>query len=165
MFHRFITGRNEIVAKVMFLLVSVILLTGWGRGVCLSACWIPPTTPHPTPNTPYPTPAHSPPPKAGPPQQADPQEADPPGSRHPPPSGKQTPAYGQWTAGTHPTGMHSCVDWKIFKWSFMSTRIPNKKNWNRIIISRTLSIFTLFNALFLTELFYLQFHFWNTNFK
>ena len=31
-----ITGRNEVVAKVMFLLVSVILLT---EGVCLSACW------------------------------------------------------------------------------------------------------------------------------
>ena len=30
-----ITGRNEVVAKVMFLLVFVILLTG---GVCLSAC-------------------------------------------------------------------------------------------------------------------------------
>ena len=24
------------------------------------------------------------------------------------PSGKQTPAYGQRAAGTHPTGMHSC---------------------------------------------------------
>ena len=31
------TGRNEVVAKVMFLLVSVILLTR--GGVCLSACW------------------------------------------------------------------------------------------------------------------------------
>ena len=30
-------------------------------------------------------------------------------SRHTPPSpGKQTPAYGQRAAGTHPTGMHSC---------------------------------------------------------
>ena len=37
--------------------------------------------------------------------------ADPPGSRHhqpPNPPGKQTPAYGQRAAGTHPTGMHSC---------------------------------------------------------
>ena len=33
---KFFTGRNEVVAKVMFLLVSVILPTG---GVCLSACW------------------------------------------------------------------------------------------------------------------------------
>ena len=31
-----ITGRNEVVDEVMFLLVSVILLT---EGVCLSACW------------------------------------------------------------------------------------------------------------------------------
>ena len=31
------TGRNEVVAKDMFLLVSVILST-WG-GVCFSACW------------------------------------------------------------------------------------------------------------------------------
>ena len=37
-----ITGRNEVVAKVMFLLVSVILSTG---GFCLSACWD--TTPAP----------------------------------------------------------------------------------------------------------------------
>ena len=41
----FITGHNEFVAKVMFLLVSVILLTG---GVCLSACWDT-TTPKQTP--------------------------------------------------------------------------------------------------------------------
>ena len=34
--HGLITGRNDVVAKVMFLLVSVILSTG---GVCLSACW------------------------------------------------------------------------------------------------------------------------------
>ena len=36
-----------------------------------------------------------------------------PGSRHPPdhvhPPGKQTAAYGQRAAGTHPTGMHSCL--------------------------------------------------------
>ena len=38
-----------------------------------------------------------------------PQEQTPPSqSRHPP--GKQTPAYGQCAAGTHPTGMHSCLD-------------------------------------------------------
>ena len=69
----FITGRNEVVAKVMFLLVSVILLMGGGlpqcmlgyppgadtpprsrqsvnRGVCLSACWD--TTPPPEQNPP-----------------------------------------------------------------------------------------------------------------
>ena len=47
-----------------------------------------------------------------PPDQADPlpprDQTHPPGSgRHPPP-GKQTAAYGQRAAGTHPTGMHSC---------------------------------------------------------
>ena len=30
----------------------------------------------------------------------------PPRTRYPP--GLQTPEYGQWSAGTHPTGMHSC---------------------------------------------------------
>ena len=37
-----------------------------------------------------------------------PPDQTPPGSRHPPPPGKQTPAYGQRAAGSHPTGMHSC---------------------------------------------------------
>ena len=56
-----ISARNEVVAKVMFLLVSVILLTG----VCLSACWD--TTPQQTP------------------QEQTPQVADPPRSRPPRP--------------------------------------------------------------------------------
>ena len=42
-----------------------------------------------------------------PPEQTPPPEHTPPQSRHPP--GKQTPAYGQRAAGTHPTGMHSCL--------------------------------------------------------
>ena len=55
-------------------------------GVCLSACWD--TTPC----------------------QGDPPAKEaPPLPRSPPPR-KQTPAYGQWAAGTHPTGMHSCFD-------------------------------------------------------
>ena len=54
-----------------------------------------------------------------------PVEQTPPGSRHvwdqtppspleqtPPPPGKQTPACGQWAAGTHPTGMHSCLNYE-----------------------------------------------------
>ena len=36
-----------------------------------------------------------------------PREQTPPGADTPP--GKQTPAYGQRAAGTHPTGMHSCL--------------------------------------------------------
>ena len=63
-----VTGRNEVVAKVIFLHLSVIHSVHRG-GVCLSACWD--TSP-------------------------------------PPPSRKQTPAYGLRAAGTHPTGMHSC---------------------------------------------------------
>ena len=34
---------------------------------------------------------------------------NPPGPGRPPPPGKQTPAYGLQAAGTHPTGMHSCL--------------------------------------------------------
>ena len=69
-FSRIITGRNEVVAKVIFLHLSVILLTG--RGVCLSACW----------NT---TPPEQTPPRADTPQEQTPPRADTaPGSRHPP---------------------------------------------------------------------------------
>ena len=66
----FITGHNEFVAKVMFLLVSVILLTG---GVCLSACWDT-TTPKQTP------------PGADPPLEAD--TSLPPGADPPPPGSR-----------------------------------------------------------------------------
>ena len=41
-----------------------------------------------------------------------PDQADPPGAETPqtrPPPWKQTAAYGQRAAGTHPTGMHSCL--------------------------------------------------------
>ena len=88
----------------MFLQASVILLTG-----CLPQCML---------GSPLP-------PRADTPQeQTLPPEADTPRSRHPPPTKadtlqsrhpreqtpppKQTPAYGQRAAGTHPTGMHSC---------------------------------------------------------
>ena len=66
----FVTGRNEVVAKVMFLLVCVILSTG----VCLSACWDPPGS------------RHTPPQSRQSPQGADtPTGADnPPRSRHTP---------------------------------------------------------------------------------
>ena len=39
---------------------------------------------------------------------APPRSGRPPGPGRPPPPGKQTLAYGQRAAGTHPTGMHSC---------------------------------------------------------
>ena len=79
---------------------SVCLSTG-GRGVCLSACWdIPPRAD---------TPPGADTPQSRPPsREQTPPAADPPRSSSPP--GKQTPAYGQRAAGTHPTGMHSCLN-------------------------------------------------------
>ena len=63
-----ITGRNEVVAKVMFLHLSVILFTG---GVCLSACW------DTTSRIRYPPGAATPPPpKQTPPRSRPPTEAD-----------------------------------------------------------------------------------------
>ena len=79
-----VTGRNEVMAKVMFLLVSVILLT-WG--VCLSACW-----------------EQTPPWKQTPPQKQTPREQTPPRSRHP--LGADTPPRSRHPSGsrhTHPS--------------------------------------------------------------
>ena len=55
----------------------------------------------PTPPSPG---TRDPPPRPGRPPRD--QRPPPRPGRHPP--GKQTPAYSQWAAGTHPTGMHSC---------------------------------------------------------
>ena len=114
-----ITGRNEVVAKVMFLQVSV--CPQGGEFVCLSACWdanpprdqAAPPRPGRSPRTRQTPPGPGRPPR----DQGDPppDQADPPGPGRPPqadtpppPAGKQTPAYGLRAAGTHPTGMHSC---------------------------------------------------------
>ena len=73
---RFFTGRNEVVAKVIFLHLSVIHSVH-GGGVCLSACWDA-TTPNP---------GADPPPRTRPPQTRQnplPLRPDPPWSRHPP---------------------------------------------------------------------------------
>ena len=48
------------------------------------------------------TPQDQTPPKQTPPEQTPPEADTPPRSRHP-------PGYGQRSAGTHPTGMHSCL--------------------------------------------------------
>ena len=112
------TGRNEVVAKVTFLHVCMILFT-WGG---VSGQGEPPQAGR--------TPPEQQPPRSRHPPGADPPGADPPpGSRHPwsrhppgadtppeqtppldqtPPPRKHIPAYGQRAAGTHPTGMHSC---------------------------------------------------------
>ena len=114
---------------------GVCLSTG---GVCLSACWdIPPWehTPLGNRHPPDQTPPWTRPPSSRPPWQQTPLAADPPvhAGIYPPweqtpprpdsprgrppwtrpplgadPPGKQTPAYSQRVAGTHPTGMHSC---------------------------------------------------------
>ena len=76
---------------------------------------IPPRTRHPPWDQ-----AHHPPQTRHPPRTRHPPGADPPETRHthtPSPGdqahthtpGKQTAAYGQRAAGTHPTGMHSCL--------------------------------------------------------
>ena len=87
-------------AKVMFLQASVILSTGEG-GVYLSGCWDT-TSPEQTP--PWEQTPHL---GADTPPGADTPGTDTPGTDTPP--HKETPAYGQRTAGTHPTGMHSCL--------------------------------------------------------
>ena len=103
------TGRNEVVAKVMFLLVSVILFTGGSASVHAGI------TPTPSPREPDPPGSRHPlggrpiwkqePPGS----QLPGKQAPPPGSRYPwPPGSRHPPAYGQWAAGTYPTGMHSC---------------------------------------------------------
>ena len=103
----FITGRNEVVAKVIFLHLSVIHSVH--RGVFLSACWD--TTP-PGPATPPPTPpGPATPPPLGP---ATPPPNQAPHPRPGTPPSKLTPAYGLRAAGTHPTGMHSCFFFFFF---------------------------------------------------
>ena len=93
---------------------GVCLSTG-GEGVCLSACWdaIPPRPSRHPPGTRQTPPGPGrPPPRT---RQTPPGPGrHPPGTRHPPgpgrpPPRKQTPAYGLRAAGTHPTGMHSCL--------------------------------------------------------
>ena len=98
-----ITGRNEVVAKVMFLQVCV---CPQGGGGCLPQCMLGCHTPPPDGGkappgwrTP-PGPGRTPPGWRTPPGPGRPP--------NPPPPRKQTPAYGLRAAGTHPTGMHSC---------------------------------------------------------
>ena len=78
------------------------------HGGCLPQCMLGYHTP---PEVDTPRSRHPPPGSRHPPEQTPPGADTPPGSRHPPrsrhPPGKQTPPYGQWVAGTHPTGMHS----------------------------------------------------------
>ena len=118
------TGRNEVVVKVMFLHVSVILSTGGspGRETPLpgrtlpqdqadpppldQADHAPPQTRQTPPRTRQTPPwTRQTPPGPGRP----PQPGRSPRTRQTPPPGKQTPEYGLRAADTHPTGMHSCL--------------------------------------------------------
>ena len=76
-----ITGHNKVVAKVIFLHLSVIHSVHRGEGVCLSACWDttppradPPGADTPLDQTPHPLTRH--PPRADPQEQTPPQKAD-----------------------------------------------------------------------------------------
>ena len=129
------TDRNEVVAKVMFLHLSVILFTG-GLPQCMlgnhhkppplrrhvpprkhaslgSPPWEACTPPEAcTPRSMHPSRKHACTPWEAhtplPGKHAPPEACTPLGSTHPPPPEEQTLAYGQWVASTHPTGMQSC---------------------------------------------------------
>ena len=95
--HSIITVRNE-VAKVMFVCLST------GGGVCLTACWD--TNPAPPTRQVPPRTTHTP---GRHPQEAHPLEANLLGKtlpREAPP-----PETADAADGTHPTGMHSCVEY------------------------------------------------------
>ena len=104
-----VTGRNKVLAKVIFLHLSVILFTGGGLARRTPPGMESPPLDQTPPNmeTPGPDPPHhgeTPPPAwRTPPDQTPSRHGEPPS-----PTGKQTPAYGLRSAGTHPTGMHSC---------------------------------------------------------
>ena len=119
-----ITGRNEVLAKVIFSQASVILLTGWGvpdqahppgrytppAGTPLAGT--PPSRQVHPPGRYTPLPGRYTPLQAGTPpsrqvQPPLPGRYTPPPGRYTPPRKQQTPEYGQRSAGTHPTGMHS----------------------------------------------------------
>ena len=74
------TSRNEVVAKVMFLLMSVILLTG--AGAVSEAD--PPRADTPGADTPHPPGADTPPPQQTPPQSRPPRADTPPQEQTPP---------------------------------------------------------------------------------
>ena len=89
-----ITGRNEVVAKVMFLQLCVILFTG---GVCLSACWDTPHQGDPFPPKKEAPPAKETPHEGEPPCQGGCQEGGPPSQGDPPKKEapkKETPQEG-----------------------------------------------------------------------
>ena len=125
MLNFFVTGHNEVVAKVMFLQVCVCPQEGRG---CLPQCMLgcqtlpdqadhPPRPGRPSQDQADPPWTRQTPPwtrQTTPPTRQTPLTRQTPWTRQTPPwdqadypPGKQTPAYGLRAAGTHPTGMHA----------------------------------------------------------
>ena len=95
----FVTSRNEVVAKVIFLHLSVIHSVHRGEGVCLSACW---DTNPPGADTPLPPGAdtpleQTPPDQTSPPDQQTPPDQTPPRTRHPADSSRRSTS-GRYTS-------------------------------------------------------------------
>ena len=89
----FVTGRNEVVAKVIFLHLSVILFTGGCLPQCMLGYHTPPGADNPPPQSRHPPSRHHPkqtptleqtPPEQTPQGADTPPEQTPPWSRHPP---------------------------------------------------------------------------------
>ena len=128
-------------AKVIFLHLSVIhSVHRGGLPQCMLGYHHHPPTRYQSPWTRSPPPGsrHPPrgdPPAADPPEETPPPEQTPPGGdppleQTPPrkqtlPPGKQTPAYGLRAAGTHPTGIHSCI---LNQFLCLAFRIASCKN-------------------------------------
>ena len=72
------------------------------------------------------TPRMEDPPNGDPPDGEPPRMEEPPLDGGIPPPGKRTPAYGPRSAGTHPTGMHSCSRLHGLKNSHDSSRLINR---------------------------------------
>ena len=106
-----ITGRNEVLAKVIFLHLSFIhSVHSGGGGECLTR-QVPPRDQAGTPpGADTPRTRQVPPRSRHPPQtrQVPPRPGRYPPRPDTPPRKQQRPEYGQRSAGTHPTGMHSC---------------------------------------------------------
>ena len=116
------TGRKEMVAKVIFLHVSVIhSVHRGGGGVCLSACWD--TTPLPPRADTHPWSRHPHPPEQTPPRAdthptplgADPPGADTPQTRHPMGADTPLPRADTPPDQTHPQSRlwHTVNEWPV----------------------------------------------------
>ena len=103
-----ITGRNEVVAMVIFLHLSAILFTG--GGFCFNACW---DTNPPGPGRPALGPDSPGPGRPPPPDQADPPGTRPPRTRQTPP-GPDPPDQAD-PPGTRPPPPHCILQYTVYE--------------------------------------------------